>query len=214
MPSPSPHPALSAPSRFDRTPADAQSSAAVRFAGCRVLMAPGLFGSGPEHWQSAWQRRHPEFSRIDQDDWSWPRLDVWARRIVESAMDIREPVVIVAHSFACLATVRASVFQSNLIAGALLVAPPNPARFRGDERLPKQALDFPTTIVASTDDPFMPLDVAREWAQIWSSDFVQLARAGHINQKSGFRQWPAGLDLLERVCRRARPAGQRQLVAA
>lgn len=179
-----------------------------RFAGVRVLVAPGLFGSGPEHWQSAWQRRHPQFSRVEQDDWSWPNLERWSRRVVEAAISANEPVVIVAHSFGCLATVRASVFQSNLIAGALLVAPADPARFNVEERLPNTTLEFPTTVVASSNDPWMPVDKAQVWADRWGSSLVRLDGAGHINVKSGHTDWPLGLELLEQLCGRINPRPQ------
>jgi hypothetical protein len=33
-----------------------------------VLILPGLYNSGPEHWQSRWESRHPGFRRIQQDD--------------------------------------------------------------------------------------------------------------------------------------------------
>jgi predicted alpha/beta hydrolase family esterase len=181
----------------------------VRFAGCRVLIAPGLFGSGPEHWQSAWQRQYPRFARVDQDDWSLPNLERWARRVVESAIDADEPVIVVAHSFGCLATVRAASFQSSLIAGALLVAPADPARFGVEAQLPQQTLEFPTTLVASTDDPWMPLDKAQRWAERWGSSLVKLDAAGHINVKSGYTEWPTGLELLERLCVDVRSVSRR-----
>lgn len=189
---------------------DAASQIAVdrRFAGCRVLMVPGLFGSGPDHWQSEWQRRYPRFERVEQDDWSWPNLDRWSRRVVETAIQAEEPVVLVAHSFGCLATVRASVFQSNLIAGALLVAPADPARFGVEAKLPQTTIDFPTTVVASTNDPWMTLDNARRWADRWGSSFVRLDGAGHINVKAGYTEWPLGLELLDDLCRAIQPQKQ------
>lgn len=188
------------PVRPDQQAERNQASANDRFSSCRILVAPGLFGSGPDHWQSDWQRRHPQFGRVEQDDWSWPNLDLWARRVVETAIDASEPVVLVAHSFGCLATVRASVFQSNLIAGALLVAPADPARFNIEERVPRGTLDFPTVVVASSSDPWMPIDRARRWAEYWGSGFVRLDDAGHINVKSGHTQWPLGLELLKQLC--------------
>ena len=181
----------------------------ARFGGVRVLMAPGLFGSGPDHWQSAWQRQHPRFTRVEQDDWTWPNLERWSRKVVETAIAANEPVVIVAHSFGCLATVRASVFQSNLIAGALLVAPADPARFRVEDKLPQTTIDFPTTVVASTNDPWMPFEKAQAWAERWGSNFVRLDGAGHINVKSGYSEWPLGLELLEQLCDRVNPQAAR-----
>ncbi len=171
------------------------------FAAHRVLVAPGLRGSGPDHWQSAWQRQFPQFTRVNQDDWETPDLDQWARRIVEAALRAAEPVTVVAHSFGCLATLRASAFQSGLIEGALLVAPADPVRFGLEGKLTTSVLDFPTTLVASDNDPWMPLDAATWWAERWGSTFVRLNDAGHVNVQAGFTEWPEGLRLLERLCR-------------
>ena len=172
-----------------------------------VLVAPGLRGSGDQHWQSLWERRFPQFRRVQQDDWSTPDLNGWARRIVETALQFDEPVLVIAHSFGCLATVKAETFQSNLIAGALLVAPANPERFDAGRSLPRAPLLFPSTVVASSDDPWMPLHAARDWAEHWGSEFVDLGPRGHINADSGLGEWGEGRALLRRLCRRLnRPA--------
>jgi carotenoid cleavage dioxygenase-like enzyme len=34
-----------------------------------VLIVPGWTNSGPEHWQSHWERAHPEWRRVEQADW-------------------------------------------------------------------------------------------------------------------------------------------------
>lgn len=167
-----------------------------------VLIVPGLGSSGPRHWQSAWQRRRPGYTRVEQDDWEARDVDAWARRIVETALPLQRPVVLVAHSFGCLAAVRAAEFQSGLIAGALLVAPADPYKFRLEHRLPRSVLAYPTTMVLSQDDPWMPAPVAREWAWRWGSAVVDLGRAGHINVDAGYTDWPEGLGLLESLCRR------------
>jgi|GEM_PF-5832774 len=36
-----------------------------RFAGLSVLVMPGLQGSGPDHWQSSWERQHSGFQRVE-----------------------------------------------------------------------------------------------------------------------------------------------------
>ena len=167
-----------------------------------VLVVPGLRGSGHLHWQSLWERKYPRFLRVHQDDWENPQLDRWARRIVETALELSEPALIIAHSFGCLATVRAETFQSNLIAGALLVAPANPVRFGVERSLPKVPLLFPSTVVASANDPWMPLEQARGWAEDWGSEFVDLGDRGHINADSGLGEWAEGQSLMQRLCRR------------
>lgn len=167
-----------------------------------VLVVPGLRGSGHAHWQTLWERRYPRFTRVHQDDWSAPDLDRWARRIVETLLTLDEPALVVAHSFGCLAAVRADGFQSNLIAGALLVAPANPQRFGIEQRLTARPLLFPSTVVASANDPWMPLEGARHWAERWGSEFVNLGEKGHINADSGLGEWAEGQQLMHRLCRR------------
>jgi predicted alpha/beta hydrolase family esterase len=167
-----------------------------------VLVVPGLRGSGHAHWQTLWERRYPHFVRVHQDDWNAPDLDRWARRIVETALELDEPALVVAHSFGCLAAVRADGFQSNLIAGALLVAPANPERFGIERTLPAKPLLFPSTVVASANDPWMPLEQARSWAERWGSEFLNLGQKGHINADSGLGEWAEGQQLMHRLCRR------------
>lgn len=70
----------------------------------RILVAPGLHNSGPDHWQSRWQRLYPRFERVEQKRWSDPVLLRWADRLDEVLDEDRRPTLIVAHSFGCLTT--------------------------------------------------------------------------------------------------------------
>ena len=54
-------------------------------------------------------------------------------------------------------------------------------------------------VVASTDDRYVGLDRAREYATAWDSELIVLENAGHINVASGFGPWPEGLELIERL---------------
>jgi predicted alpha/beta hydrolase family esterase len=38
-----------------------------------VLILPGLYDSGPQHWQSLWLARRPGFRRVEQRNWETPR---------------------------------------------------------------------------------------------------------------------------------------------
>lgn len=167
-----------------------------------VLVVPGLYGSESLHWQTRWERRFPHFERVEQDDWSLPDVDRWAQRIVEAALHLDAPALIVAHSFGCLAAVRAEKLQSNLIAGALLVAPADPARFGLEKKLPQVPLLFPSTLVASTNDALLPVSRAQQLAERWGSQFVCVGAKGHINVQSGLGDWNQGLEQLEMLCRR------------
>ncbi|MGD7253266.1 alpha/beta hydrolase, partial [Ralstonia pseudosolanacearum] len=50
-------------------------------AGVAMLTVPGLYGSGPGHWQSRWEERFPDWRRVEQDDWSTPDLARWSARV-------------------------------------------------------------------------------------------------------------------------------------
>jgi predicted alpha/beta hydrolase family esterase len=61
---------------------------------------------------------------------------------------------------------------------------------------------FPSTVVASSNDPWMPLQTARDWAERWGSEFLDLGARGHINAESGLGEWADGQALMHRLCRR------------
>ena len=44
-----------------------------------VLIVPGIGNSGPRHWQTLWERQHPDWRRVQQRDWDHPVCDEWRR---------------------------------------------------------------------------------------------------------------------------------------
>src|SRR5471032_1527013 len=177
--------------------------AASVFSEFRVLVAPGLHNSGPEHWQSRWQRLYSRFERVEQDDWDAPDLTAWSARVTATRRQDRRPTLIVAHSFGCLASVHSIAADAGQVAGVLLVAPADPGKFGVAAQLPQLALDCPSTLIASTDDPWMSLDNAALWARRWGSDFVNGGALGHINAESGLGEWLAGQQQLQLLAERA-----------
>jgi len=170
------------------------------------LIVPGLFNSGPDHWQSHWQRTLPTAERVEQSDWARPTLGEWTAGLAEAVR--RNPgAVLIAHSLGCaVAAHLAATSAGRGVAGALLVAPADVNRhgpvgplLRGFSPLPRQRLPFPTLVVASRDDPFVEITQARAFARGWGARFVDLGRAGHINVESGHGPWPAGLGLLREL---------------
>lgn len=165
----------------------------------RVLVAPGLHNSGPDHWQSRWQRLFPAFERVGQDDWEAPDLARWSARVDE----LRQrgdagtrPLLIIAHSFGCLASVTSVARDPTGVAGVLLVAPADPDKFNVAAQLPQQALPCPSIMIGSTNDPWMAAPRAAQWAERWHSQFVDGGALGHINTESGLGDWPHGLEML------------------
>jgi predicted alpha/beta hydrolase family esterase len=162
-----------------------------------VLIVPGLRGSGPDHWQTWWQFRDAAARRVEQEHWETPDLARWSGKVREALERAKEPAWIVAHSFGCLASIRAAADRPDTVAGALLVAPADPERFGIAAELPHQPLGFPTILVASTSDPWMPFERVAQWTARWGSRLVNLGPAGHINAESGFGPWPLGPRLLK-----------------
>jgi len=171
-----------------------------------VLILPGLGGSGPDHWQTRWARRHPEFVTVVQDDWEKPDLAAWIARLDQAVIAAPAPPVLVAHSLACLLVpLWDAACAQRAVRSALLVAPPDPAApaFPAEAaefaRLPRMPLTFPSLVVCSSDDPYCSLERSRALAGIWRSEMVEIGAAGHINSASGLGDWDAGYALLQQL---------------
>ena len=167
----------------------------------RVLIAPGLHNSGPDHWQSRWQRLFPAFERVEQEDWEVPDLVRWSARVdrlrhARTKHDDPRPIIIVAHSFGSLATVHSVARDASGVAGVLLVAPADPDKFNVADQLPRLALPVPSIMIGSTNDPWMAAPRAALWAERWRSQFIDGGPLGHINAESGLGDWPEGLEIL------------------
>lgn len=161
-----------------------------------VYTVPGLGGSGDAHWQTLWERAHPGWRRVTQKDWDTPDLEGWAQKVVQAvATAAPRRVVLVAHSFGCLAVARAAAALRNRVAGALLVAPADPRRF-GAQSAVARKLGFPAVVAASRNDPWLDWARAAPLAEQWQAEFVDLGACGHVNAEAGFGPWPAGEALL------------------
>lgn len=185
------------------------SAPLARIGDFRVLIAPGLHGSGPDHWQSRWQRLYPAFERVEQVHWHQPELPVWSQRLQEVLAQRVRPTLIVAHSFGCLTTVHraltdAAAQHDSPIVGALLVAPADPVKF-GVADAVEGRLPFPSLVVGSSNDPWMSAERAEHWASVWGSDFINAGALGHINAESGLDDWQAGQALLRDLAARLLP---------
>jgi uncharacterized protein len=160
-----------------------------------ILIVPGLGDSGDSHWQTWIEGRLPNPRRVMQRDWETPDLLAWSRAVNDMASAAKGPVWMIAHSFGCLAAVHAAVRANAEIAGLLLVAPADPAKFGVTFTLPKITLPFPAILVGSENDRWMSLDAARRWSRYWGAAFFNAGRVGHINVQSGHGAWPEGLRL-------------------
>jgi predicted alpha/beta hydrolase family esterase len=166
-----------------------------------VLTLPGIGGSGDAHWQTLWERADPSMRRFRPTSWDAPELADWCRALDEAVAAARTPPLLVAHSLACLLVAHWQTMSSLPVAGAFLVAVPDPE----SPSFPREAADFadppsdrlrfPSLIVASTDDPYGSLDYAHRRAAQWGAGIVEAGPLGHINGASGLDDWPQGRAL-------------------
>jgi len=175
-----------------------------------VLLLPGLFDSGPQHWQTLWMAGRPGFRRVEQRDWETPRVADWVANL-DAAVRLAGPsALLAAHSAACALVAHWAAAHPRAIRGALLVAPSDveapsyPKGPTGFAPMPLARLPFPATVVASSDDPYLSLARAREFARAWGSRLVEIGPAGHLNAASGHGAWPEGLALLAELASRGR----------
>jgi uncharacterized protein len=175
-----------------------------------VLVLPGYGDSGPQHWQSLWERADPRLRRVAQRDWLEPRLDDWLGTLEAEIAACTTPPVLVAHSLACALVAHWVARGEGAARGALLVAPVDVDTVADDldairtfRPVPLIRLPFPSIVVASDDDVYVTPSRARTFADAWGSRLVALSRAGHVNADSGYGPWSAGRALLDELLRPA-----------
>lgn len=168
-----------------------------------VLILPGIYNSGPEHWQSLWQAAHPNFQRVMQRDWDYPVCSEWVATLEQAVKEAGPRTILVAHSMGCLLVAHWAASTQLTIEGAMLVSVPDstgpnfPSEAVGFAPVPLNILPFKSIVVASSDDPYGSVDHMQRCASAWGSRFVAIGAAGHINAGSGLGAWPDGYHLLE-----------------
>lgn len=174
---------------------------------CDVLILAGLWNSGPEHWQTHWEHKHPEWKRVPHRDYNNPEREEWVAELDAAIAGCESAPLLVAHSLACVTVAHWAKSGSKLrISGAFLVAPSDveapsyPVDTNGFAPVPLAPLPFPSIVVASSNDEFVSVERARQFAKAWGSRFVEIGPAGHINGASGLKDWPAGEKLLAELC--------------
>lgn len=174
------------------------------------LLLPGLGNSGVDHWQSHWSMAFPNASRVLQDDWDTPRLPDWLARLDNAVAQGMRPAVLIAHSLGvALAVQWLATRAPGRVKAALLVAPSDvesadhtPNEVRNFAPLPRAALPVPSTVIASSNDPYVTLARAGAFAASWESGFCDVGELGHLNGASRLGLWPQGLVLLGRLLNR------------
>jgi len=186
-----------------------------------LIIIPGRDNSGPEHWQTLWESKFFGCVRVAQRDWAAPRRDEWVASLGETIAAQPGPVILIAHSIGCITVAHWAAQHvtpvvpagrarkgpgPGEVVAALLVAPPDLSRPGADPAMvgsflpvPRAKLPFRSVVVASTNDPYGSIGVARELAQAWESEFVDVGGLGHINADSNLRDWPQGQSLLRKL---------------
>ena len=169
-----------------------------------ILTVPGLMNSGPGHWQSQWETLFPACHRVDLGSWDRPHRNSWVNRLDQTINALDGPILLAAHSLGCHAVAWWAALAcpnwSDKIQGALLVAPPEvdaraaDSRLHGFAPLPQRLLPFPSILVASHNDPYMPFERSRELAQAWGSQFADAGETGHA-VRGGWSECRNALEL-------------------
>ncbi len=169
-----------------------------------ILTVPGLFNSGPDHWQSHWERQLPNIRRIHQQDYENAVCSEWVQAIDATLRQYGDDVVLVGHSCGSIAIPHWAAKHSRKIKGAVLVGPSDveqpdfPKNAVGFKPIPLEQLPFPSIVIASSEDPYIALPRAEYFAKCWGSRLIDIGPAGHINAASGHGPWPEGRQILER----------------
>ncbi|MBV9881264.1 MAG: alpha/beta hydrolase [Gemmatirosa sp.] len=171
-----------------------------------VLLIPGLWNSGPDHWQTHWERTRTDCRRVVQTDWETPARVDWVSTLDRAVRESPRPVILAAHSLACATVAHwaATAAPETLgqVVGALLVAPSDveipkyPTGVSGFKPMPLAPLPFRSLVVLSTDDEWVSTERGRAFAAAWGSRVAEVGPKGHINSASGLGAWPEGQALL------------------
>ena len=153
----------------------------------------------------------PNVTRVQQDNWDQPELDLWMAKLSEEIEQCKEDVILVAHSLGCALAVHwissphSSVLHVKQVKGLFLVAPPdvgqNTFPAPSFSPMPDVRLPIASTLIASDNDPWCDFALATHWAQCWGSDFHSLGAKGHINGESGLGHWEQGQTWLAQLVR-------------
>lgn len=158
----------------------------------RVLTTGNHFGSGITPLGGASVRAN----------WTSPHCADWVAVLQEAIVTSDAPVILIAHSLGCCLVAHWALRHKGLVRGALFVAPPDigaptfPAQVAGFAPTPLMRLPFPSTVVASANDPFCSIARVEYFAEHWGARLTVLGPLGHINDRSGLGTWPAGIELV------------------
>jgi predicted alpha/beta hydrolase family esterase len=170
------------------------------------IIVPGYQNSGPNHWQTLWEKRLLNSRRNQPSSWDHPEHDDWVNALNRAVDTTTGPIIFIAHSLGTITVAEwASQYASDRVMGALLVAIPDvqrpdlPDAIQGFSNPILQPLPFPSIAVLSSNDPYSALPRGRQFAQRLGAQIEEIGNYGHINHESGLGEWDSGLAILEQL---------------
>lgn len=173
----------------------------MKTADADIIIVHGLGDPGPDHWQTRWLERLKTARLVETPNSRKPVARDWMMAVAEAIPPNGKPVIIVAHALGVAATVQATeTFPEDRVAGAFLVSMPDvenadlmPFEDTGFTPIRRDPLPYPSTLIASRNNPYCSLEKAEDLAYSWGSMFIDAGDAGHIDSTSGHGPWPEGL---------------------
>ncbi len=169
-----------------------------------ILTVAGLWNSGPQHWQTQWESKNPHWRRVAQRDWDHPDRDEWVATLDAAVRHCPSAPLLAAHSLGCALVAQWVADRGGHgVRGAFLVAPSDveapdyPVEGRSFSSMALCPLPFPSVVIASSDDPYVSVARAKQFAEAWGSRLVDIGPQGHINGASGHGVWPEGEAMLD-----------------
>ena len=176
-----------------------------------VLIVPGSGDALGNQWQSLWKMKRPDCLCVDLDRWDQPHRNNWINVLNLAVRRADRPVTIVAQGLSCLIVAWWVEYErpafGDPVVGALFIAPPDVDRPGLDPQMarlhscPRQALPFPSFLIASDTGPDPANRTARVLAKDWGSVFVEAPVSGG-NENLGL--WSMGEQMLQKLLRNHR----------
>jgi predicted alpha/beta hydrolase family esterase len=171
-----------------------------------ILLLPGWQNSVPTHWLSRWELLYGDH-RVLQHDWMHPLRGDWIARLEEVLLAQTQPCYLVAHSLGCMLVAAWAAVSRNthLVRGAFLVAPGDPQCdllvnvLHSWSPPAMEKIPFPSTLLASHDDPYCSFARASAFAAAWGCNLIDYGHSGHINADSNLGDWADGRRLLAQL---------------
>ena len=173
----------------------------------QVLILPGLDNSGPEHWQSRWEKLHPEYRRVEQADWERPNLEDRVDNLQIAVENSRRPGGPQPGSGSLEQSELRHPAKSRKVKRGITGIPQRrrlSRAYTGDHTFIRfhatgAPLPFLSIMLYSEDDPYVSPERARYFGEARGSRIESVGARGHINHNSGLGDWPEGQKLLSEL---------------